>query len=75
MPWPASRQLRRLPRPGYDVLDPSVAVLQASADEAIQRAEADAAVSAAETRIAETERQAQEATGRTAGAAAVTRGG
>jgi hypothetical protein len=28
---------------GYDVLDPSVAVLQASADEAIQRAEADAA--------------------------------
>jgi len=50
-------------------------VLQASADEAIQRAEADAAVSAAKTRIAETERQAQEATGRTAGAAAVTRGG
>jgi len=50
-------------------------VLQASADEAIQRAEADAAVSAAETRIAETERQAQEATGRIADVAAVTRGG
>jgi len=60
---------------GYDVLDPGVAVLQASADEAIQRAEADAAVSAAETRIADTERQAQEAAGRTAGVAAVTRGG
>ena len=75
MPWPASGQLRRLSPAGYDALDPGVAVLQASADEAIQRAEADAAVSAAETRIAETERQAQEATGRTAGAAAVTRGG
>jgi hypothetical protein len=46
---------------GYDVLDPSVTVIQASADEVIQRAEADAAVSVAETRIAETERQAQEA--------------
>ena len=65
MPWPASGQLRRLPTAGYDALDPSVAVLQASADEAIQRAEADAAVSAAKTRIAETERQAQEAIGRT----------
>ena len=66
MPWPALwAQLRRLPPAGYDVLDPSVAVLQASADEAIQRAEADAAVSAAETRITETERQAQEAIGRT----------
>jgi hypothetical protein len=65
LPWPASGQLRCLPPAGYDALDPSVAVLQASADEAIQRAEADAAVSATETRITETERQAQEAIGRT----------
>ena len=49
--------------PPTHALDPGVAVLQASADEAIQRAQADAAVSAAETRITETERP--EAIGRT----------
>jgi hypothetical protein len=65
LPWPASGQLRRLSPAGYDALDPSVAVLQGAADEAIQRAEADAAISAAETRITKTERQAQEAIGRT----------
>jgi len=62
--------------PPTHALDPGVAVLQASADEAIQRAEADAAVSAAETRITKTERQAQEAIGRTGPAPRrVTRGG